>query len=115
MNRKEHLLTILSEEGAEVSQMVSKILRFGINDVMPGQFLSNEERLIEEFNDLVGAMEKLYDDGIIKRPVHNRQMVEDKKTRIERFLKYSQKVGTLDETPPIVVQAVRRAKGGPHA
>ena len=35
MNREEHLLTILSEECAEVIKDVSKALRFGLDDYPP--------------------------------------------------------------------------------
>jgi hypothetical protein len=112
MNRKEHLLTILAEEGAEVGQIVSKILRFGMDDVMPGQFQTNEDRLIEEFNDLVGMMQMLREEGIIKKPFMNQILCDGKKARVERFLKYSRRKGTLEEPPPIVIQALARAKGG---
>lgn len=45
MKRHEHLLSILAEECCEVGQRVSKALRFGLDEVQPGQDLSNAERI----------------------------------------------------------------------
>lgn len=55
MTRDEHLLTILAEECAEVAQRCSKALRFGIDEVQPGQGLDNRRRIEKEFNDLLGV------------------------------------------------------------
>ncbi|MCA0003352.1 MULTISPECIES: hypothetical protein [unclassified Mesorhizobium] len=55
MNRHEHLVTILGEEGVEVSQRCSKALRFGLKEVQPGQQIDNAFRIYEEFLDLVAV------------------------------------------------------------
>jgi NTP pyrophosphatase (non-canonical NTP hydrolase) len=46
------LLTILIEECAEVQQRATKLLRFGCDEVQPGQDKSNSTRLAEEIGDL---------------------------------------------------------------
>lgn len=46
------LLEILIEECAEVQQRATKMLRFGVEEVQPGQELTNAQRLAEEFGDL---------------------------------------------------------------
>ena len=65
MTELEHLFCIAGEEGVEVSQRVSKILRFGRGEIQPGQDLNNTERFVQEFNDLVAVMEMLQDAGAI--------------------------------------------------
>ena len=45
--------TILMEECAEVQQRASKLLRFGIEEVQPGQPHSNADRLGHEIGDLL--------------------------------------------------------------
>lgn len=46
------LLTILIEECAEVQQRATKLLRFGRDEVQPGQKKTNAYRLSEEIADL---------------------------------------------------------------
>ena len=49
---KAEILTILIEEAAEVQQRATKMLRFGVDEVQPGQELSNKDRLSDEVGDL---------------------------------------------------------------
>ena len=59
MNRTEHLITIFGEEGSEVAQRASKILRFGVDEVQPGQVKTNAERLVDEYADIIAVAEML--------------------------------------------------------
>jgi hypothetical protein len=102
MNKKEHYLTILAEECSEVAicanrlaQRVTKALRFGVDEIQPGQLLSNAERIAQELNDLIGSVEMLIDDGILDWQV-NRDAVEAKKEKIKYFLERSKEYDTLD-------------------
>ena len=94
MNRQEHLLLILEEECIETAQRVSKALRFSLEEVQPGQELSNADRLIYEFNDIVAMMEMLHDEGLIK-DFHDPLAIIKKKSKVEKFLKLSKEHGTL--------------------
>lgn len=89
MTEQDHLLTILAEEGAEVSHRTCKALRFGMGDVEPGgQTENNRRRLERELADLVATAELL---GLVIRE-------EDKaakREKIARFMAYSRKVGRL--------------------
>lgn len=96
MNRLEHLLTITGEEGCEVAQRASKILRFGLNEIQPDQPLTNAERLVQEFADLYALMEMLFEAGVISQ-ILDGQMVIAKKQKVEEFLKYSESLGLLDQ------------------
>lgn len=95
MNRKEHLLTILSEECLEIAKDVSKGLRFGLDDHYPTQTITNGESINHEFNDLLAVIEMLNEEGILNvKP--DRELIEKKKQKVEHFLLYSKNAGTLN-------------------
>ena len=98
MNRREHLLTTLSEECAEVAKEVSKALRFGLDDHQPGQpeTETNRKKLTEELNDLIAIAEMLYDESYIDDFLDIDKM-ETKKKKVEKYLKYSKNKGTLTD------------------
>lgn len=98
MNRKEHLLQIVSEECAETAQRASKAARFSINEIQKGQNLTNAERLVYEFNDLLSVMMMLYREGYIPHPISVTAQ-EIKRLKVEEFLAYSKKIGTLVDDP----------------
>ena len=52
MTREEHLLIVAVEECAEVAQQLTKVLRFGLDEIEPGQTLTNRERIYAEYCDL---------------------------------------------------------------
>ncbi|MBY3231932.1 hypothetical protein [Rhizobium laguerreae] len=96
MNRREHLLTILGEEGVEVAQRCSKALRFGLDEVQPGQELTNAQRIRGEYIDLVAVYRMLVEDGAIE-PLSDADLpdMEMKRQKVEKFLAYSRDCGTL--------------------
>lgn len=55
------ILTILQEECAEVIVDVSKCLRFGPDQIMDGQELTNIQRLEKELGDVKAMIELLVD------------------------------------------------------
>lgn len=59
------VLIITQEECAEVSQAISKILRFGPSGHYENK--TNKERLEEEIGDLLCMVEILYEKGIISQ------------------------------------------------
>ena len=108
MNRKEHLLTILAEEGSEVAQACSKALRFGIKDQLTLDPTgpvgttgpTNQERIRDEFIDLVAVYEMGVKEGILidaDITINDEfyDAAEKKKEKVESFLLYSDKKGTL--------------------
>jgi hypothetical protein len=95
MTRQEHLLTILGEEAVEVAKRCSKALRFGLDEVQPGQELDNQERLIEEVNDMAAVLQMLQAEGLLPSPLTDDRMIEAKRAKVEHFLEYSKQCGTL--------------------
>ena len=98
MKRFEHLLWVLAEECNEVGQRASKAARFGLAEIQPGQPLNNAERLVDEYADLLGAMELLVEGGFIALPSNEamRKKIDAKKAKVDKFLAYSAQCGTLD-------------------
>lgn len=99
MTRREHLLIILAEECAEVAQRVSKALRFGDEEIEPAQGVSNSDRIFLEMADLLAVYDMLRAEKALPQ-LHvgsfNRRM-EEKRLKVEKYLVYSEKCGTLAE------------------
>jgi hypothetical protein len=97
VNREEHLLTCLAEECAEVAQRVSKALRFGLDEVQPGQDLTNAQRISEELRDLVAVAHILGQEEILdpRLTLPGSGCVMMKRSKIERFMAISVEHGAL--------------------
>jgi hypothetical protein len=92
-----HLLACLAEECAEVSQQAAKAIRFGLEQIEPGQLLSNGARIVFEILDLFAVAEMLHEAGAfdMKRG-DNKRRIEAKKRKVEKFMRYAESIGTLD-------------------
>lgn len=89
MNKTEHLLTILTEESAEIGQEACKAIRFGLDDVKPGQPDDNKRRLEREISQLLGVARLL---GL---EVREEDIVE-KIGKVTKYMAYSRERGTLE-------------------
>lgn len=99
MKRHEHLLIILAEECAEVAQRATKALRFGLDEVQPGQERTNAQRIMGEMNDLFTVVEMLQRDGKLPATPGPAERVA-KVEKIEWFLNYSRQLGTFTPDEP---------------
>ena len=90
MNTTEHLLTILSEECAEVAHRACKAARFGMNDTQPGLAHNNLQMLEHELSDLVAVAGML---GLYPQ----KDDMDKKVARVRKYMKYAKKVGTLKD------------------
>lgn len=103
MNITEHLLTCLSEECQEVAKECSKALRFGLEDQVTldptgprgTQGPTNQEKLVDELNDLMGTIQKLVQRGVIPANWSNPFKQQAKGSRIEMYMSYACRVGSL--------------------
>lgn len=95
MNRREHLLTCLSEECHEVGQRVSKALRFGLTEVQQGQPLNNADRIAEELRDLIAVAKILEAEGAIEGFDPNLDQILAKREKIESYMQISRREGVL--------------------
>jgi len=80
------ILLILQEECAEVTQAVSKCMRFGPDQMKPGKDRTNLNMLEEEIGDLLAMVELLTDMNI---GVTKQGLTEAKKNKFEKLKKWS--------------------------
>lgn len=88
MTRDELLLVQVMEECDELSQRVSKALRFGLEQVQPGQELNNRDRIYQEYYDLRAVLGMA---GIDAWDTSSRAEVAeyDKVQKVEKYLAFS--------------------------
>lgn len=82
---KRELLTILAEECCEVGHRVSKALRFGIDEVQPGQNLTNADRIMQEVGDLSAVLQLLEEHGVVDA-ITIREFHEKKMPKLHKYL-----------------------------
>ena len=86
MNAKEkEVMDILQEECAEVIQAVSKISRFGIDNLKPGKPKTNREHLEEELGDMLAMIDIMLDLDLVS--VDNLEIA--KQAKIEKLKQWS--------------------------
>lgn len=102
MTEKECLLLITMEELAEVSieasslaQRISKALRFGMKEIQSGQYLDNEERLVNEFNDLYAMMQILAQEDIIEKNYLKPDLWNKKIDKVRKYMALSKETGQV--------------------
>ena len=97
MTRLQLLLTKMSEEGCEVGQIGLKTAQFGVNEMCPGQPFTNSERCHQEIDDLMAMVEMLNDEfGFGYVP--DRERIEAKKAKVNKFAAYSESLGMVEVT-----------------
>lgn len=97
MNFKEHLLVLLTEEAAEVAKETAMALRFGLwdrNVLNPGA-PTNQERMIDELNDLMGVVAMLEEHEILPVDWRSAEKQKAKREKVMQFMLYAQSVGAL--------------------
>jgi NTP pyrophosphatase (non-canonical NTP hydrolase) len=83
--RTKEVMDILQEECAEVIQAVSKISRFGLDNVKPGKPKTNREHLEEELGDLYAMINILQEMDIVSWS----KIEAASNTKIEKLKKWS--------------------------
>lgn len=94
MTKEYYLLELLKEECAEIIQRACKAARFSLEESQAGQSLTNEERITYEINDLYAVLELLHENHVVNTNA-NRDMIENKKKKIIRYMNYSNELGIL--------------------
>jgi NTP pyrophosphatase (non-canonical NTP hydrolase) len=64
-DKQKEVMLIAQEECAEVIQAISKVFRFGMDDVHPTTNKSNKDSLEEEVGDLMCMLELMQEHGIV--------------------------------------------------
>jgi len=94
MNRLQFLLTKLAEEGMEVGQIALKAQQFGLSETCPDQPYSNAERIHQELDDFMAAIEMLNEEFSFGY-VPNRSRIEAKKAKVNKYADYAKSLGQL--------------------
>lgn len=91
MNKEQMLLTLLSEECAEVSQLASKSIRFGLDSCDPTTGKSNMSSLHQELIDIISVVQYLNYEYNFNFDFDNIdwKAVAEKKERIDKYMRYS--------------------------
>ena len=100
MTTLEHLLVVVGEEGCEVAHIAGKALRFGLAERWarnPDESKpSNAERMVDELNDLLGAVDMLVELGVLPANWMNIPKQEAKKEKVRKYMTYARNdCGTL--------------------
>lgn len=80
------LLTVLIEECAEVQQRATKALRFGLEEVQPGQPFTNMYRLGSEVGDLLEVVDRCLSAVVLRETA----IAEGKAHKAKQLDKYMQ-------------------------
>lgn len=96
MNKTEYLLVKLAEECVKTAQRATKALTFGLDEIQEGQELTNAERIVYEFNDIVTIIIELKRLGVIGKYI-NEDMIFLKRKKLDKYMEYSRSQGCLDE------------------
>jgi len=97
MNVEEHHLIMLMEECAEAAQRASKQLRFGRDEVQPGQDMPNHRRLRDEILDVLAVVGRLQEENLIDTITHSDVMEHRraKQAKVDRMMALSRAQGRL--------------------
>jgi NTP pyrophosphatase (non-canonical NTP hydrolase) len=79
------VMDILQEECAEVIQAVSKINRFGLDNIKPGKPKTNREHLEEELGDMLAMIDIMLEKSVISHD----SLELAKQAKIEKLKKWS--------------------------
>lgn len=113
MDSEQLLLTLLKEECAEIqleislaklSRFASKAARFGLEEtnVSKPDGPNNQENLVDELNDLMGAIDICVDNGILPQDWLDWKKVAAKKQKIKKYHEFSKNNGRVDQDASLV-------------
>lgn len=97
MTKVQYLLTKLAEEANEIGVEALKCQQFGLSEIYEPIGITNEERLINELNDLQGVIAMLQDHMALSTDIIKQEKVLAKMAKVEKYMKYSQSLGLVEK------------------
>ena len=94
--KEEHILYCIGEESGEIQQVLGKIGRFGMLDMNPTTNVNNFMHLMYEMHDIIAVWEMLCDE-IGEDSEISRRLIDKKKNRVEKYMRYARKRGVLED------------------
>lgn len=95
MTRTQFLLCKLAEEASEIAQIALKAQQFGLDEVMPGQPLTNAERTYEELDDLFAIVGLLMNESDFSY-VGSKERQQAKHARVIKYSNISVALGMIE-------------------
>lgn len=99
MTKNELLLLKVCEESLETAHRILKLLRFGADEVQPGQSLNNAQRARGEYVDLQVAIMQCVSRGLLPDCSATLQEMIDGRDKNEKYMKLSEGRGIIDGIP----------------
>jgi hypothetical protein len=89
--RQRFLLEQLASEAVEVAHITLKAAQFGPDEIMPGQPLTNMQRVLGELTDLAAASDMLRREGLlpVPDPAEFEAAVQAKRAKVERYMAFA--------------------------
>jgi len=87
-------MDVVAEECNEVAIRISKVVRFGADDIEPGQEFTAMERLVNELNDLMGSLKEVVDRGYVPFEPDEAKILA-KQIKVLHHLDYARSRGTV--------------------
>lgn len=97
MSFADYMLSHLAQECCEVAIRCTKAQHFGLDEVQPGQSLTNRQRIAEELCDLLAIIDELHASEILipfSRRDHQAR-ISAKLRKAGEFRDYSRQLGRL--------------------
>lgn len=99
MNRTEYLLVCLMEEAAEIQQIASKCLRFGLDNYHPDRpETDNLDELQRELTDFDAIRFMLNQSGVVYKGYSGLEEMLPKIQKVTHFMEVSKACGTIAAT-----------------
>lgn len=97
MSRADYLLSHLAQECCEIAIRCTKAQMFGLQEVQPGQHLSNLKRILYEIADMLAMCEVMKNEGVLVELDGNttEHLINEKKEKAAHFTTYSKELGRL--------------------
>lgn len=97
MTEEQYFYLKLAEEASEIAHMCSKIMQFGLSNMVDNTQPDNERRLYIEIDDFLGVLNYMREIGIIS--YKESKVAQDQKVdRVLEYLKISRNNGLVEDT-----------------
>lgn len=98
LTEEQYLQICCLEEASEVIHRISKVLRFGLDEIQPGQDKTNRTRLEGELVDFTAIVHMMGMKGIVNMRNPDLQTAfTDKLDKVRKYMDYSREQGTLEK------------------
>ncbi len=97
LNKQTYLLICLIEECAEIIQCVCKAIRFGLDEIQPGQGYHNLDRISFEVNDFIGVATMLDEECKLEILNNDELAIRRKIDKVHSFMPLSRERGMLEQ------------------